>query len=83
VLPGAPVLPVAPVAPVGPGTATGAGTLTTVGLSQADKLNAANTAESKIEYFMVNPLMVEQRGANGFKSSAVKPVTTLLVVVGT
>jgi hypothetical protein len=61
----------------------GDGTLTTVGLSQADKLRAPSSADNNIEYFIVNPLRVEQRGANDVKSSAKKPVTTLLVVVGT
>jgi hypothetical protein len=74
-LPGSPLLPSAPGAPcgpAGPGTTTvvgagagagaGAGTWTTVGLSQAESAMAAKTAEASIEYFMVIPLEVENRG---------------------
>jgi hypothetical protein len=66
-------LPGVPCGPAGPGTTTvvgagagagaGVGTVTTVGLSQADRVIAANSAETSIEYFMVNPLTVKNQGA--------------------
>jgi len=47
-----------PGGPAGPDTATGVlGTLTTVGLSQAVRLRAANSADINIERFIRNPLI--------------------------
>jgi hypothetical protein len=51
-----PVVPVAPAGPAGPGTVTTAAGVTTVGLSQALKVSAINTAENIIDYFITIPL---------------------------
>lgn len=70
-LPSAPGAPGAPGAPWGPGTTTvvggvgagvGTGTVTTVGLSHAESVTAANSAEASNVCFIVNPLKVEGHG---------------------